>query len=53
MSITSTYAYQQLRPCIDAYGHRFKTEWPPYGTWGYSITTCERCGLTPEQARAY
>ena len=43
--------YQVLKLCIDQKGHKFIVSRPPAGDYGYTITICERCGLTPGQVQ--
>lgn len=42
--MTSTQAYQQIRPCVDDRGHRFEVSTPAPGQWGNTLTYCSRCG---------
>lgn len=47
----NTALFQQLRPCVNAYGHKFVSQFPPEGQFGYTTTVCEKCGMTPREAR--
>lgn len=47
-----TQAFQKLKPCVAPGVHKFTVSHPPAGQWGYSQIVCERCGMTPEEARA-
>lgn len=42
--MTGLHAFQQLRPCVDAKGHKFIVSRPPAGDYGYALVLCERCG---------
>lgn len=46
-----TQAFQQLRPCVDMYGHKFVPHFPRPGQFGYSQVVCQKCGMTPGEAR--
>lgn len=44
--------FQQLRPCAAPGVHKFIVSYPPAGQFGYSQVICERCGMTPKEARS-
>ncbi len=43
--------YLNLKPCVDAQGHKFVRGNPPQGDYGYAIIFCERCGHTAHEVR--
>ena len=45
--------FQRLRPCVDSAGHRFASQFPPAGQYGYVQVVCTRCGMTSQEARGY
>lgn len=42
--MSTIQAFQQLKPCINAYGHKFSANL-------VGVVVCERCGMTPTGAR--
>lgn len=42
--MSNMQAFQQLKPCINAYGHKFSANF-------VAVVVCERCGMTPTEAR--
>ena len=52
MTTGTIQAFQTLKPCIAPGVHKFTVSYPPAGQFGPVTTVCERCGITPKEARA-
>lgn len=49
---TNNSMFQQLKSCIYPGVHKFTVSYPPADQFGHPLVVCERCGMTPEEARS-